>query len=86
MGLIVAMQQTEPLTIIQKVLEQLRPLFYTDGGDIQLVKYEDNIVYVKLLGACAHCPISMITLKLGIEEALKAELPDLKEVVAVEND
>ena len=56
----------------------------SDGGDIELVKYEDNIVYVKLHGACVQCPISMFTLKLGVEEALKAELPELKEVVSIE--
>lgn len=55
-----------------------------DGGDIEFIKYEDRIVYVKLHGACVHCPVSMITLKLGVEEALRAELPEVKEVVAIE--
>lgn len=70
--------------IIESVLNQLRPTIQADGGDIQFVKYEDKIVYVKLLGACVHCPISMFTLKLGVEEALKAQLPELKEVIAIE--
>lgn len=78
------MQHAKEVVVIEKVLNQLRPMIQGDGGDIQLVKYEDNIVYVKLLGACVHCPISQITLKLGVEEALKQELPKLKEVVAVE--
>lgn len=70
--------------IIESVLNQLRPMILNDGGNIEFVKYEENIVYVKLHGACVHCPVSMITLKLGIEEALKVELPDLKEVVAID--
>ena len=74
----------ETTEIIESVLKKLRPTIQGDGGDIQFVKYEDKIVYVKLLGACVHCPISMFTLKLGVEEALKAELPELKEVIAVE--
>ena len=72
------------IKIIESVLKQLRPTIQGDGGDIELVKYEDNVVYVKLLGACVHCPVSMFTLKLGVEEALKAELPDLKEVIAID--
>lgn len=55
-----------------------------DGGNIELVKYEDKIVYVRLLGACVQCPISMFTLKLGVEESLKQKIPDIKEVLAVE--
>lgn len=78
------MQHEQAINVIEKVLTQLRPMIHNDGGDIQLVKYEDNIVYVKLLGACVQCPISQITLKLGVEDALKLELPELKEVVAVE--
>jgi len=73
----------ERLQIIETVLSSLRPAIQADGGDIELVKYENNIVYVKLHGACVHCPISLYTLKLGVEERLKAQLPDLKEVVAV---
>lgn len=78
------MTQEKSIQIIQEVLQRLRPAIYADGGDIQLVKYEDRIVYVKLHGACAQCPISTITLKMGIEESLKEQLPELKEVVAVE--
>jgi Fe-S cluster biogenesis protein NfuA len=70
--------------VIQKTLAQLRPAIQGDGGDIELVKYEDNIVYVKLHGACVDCPVSFYTLKMGVEEALRAKLPELKEVIAVE--
>lgn len=78
------MKHENAIAIIESVLNQLRPAIHGDGGDITLVKYEDNIVYVKLQGACVHCPVSMFTLKFGIEEALKAELPELKEVVSIE--
>ena len=78
------MKHEHALKIIESVLNQLRPTIQGDGGDIVLVKYEDNVVYVKLQGACVHCPVSMFTLKLGVEEALKAELPEVKEVIAIE--
>lgn len=73
----------EKIQIIENVLSSLRPAIKADGGDIEFVKYENKIVYVKLHGACVHCPISLYTLKLGVEESLKAQLPELKEVVAV---
>lgn len=76
-------------SIIQKietVLESLRPAIRLDGGDAVFVKYEDNIVYIRFMGACVHCPISSITLKMGIEESIKQEIPEVIEVVAVSND
>ena len=69
---------------IEQALNQIRPMVQSDGGDIEFVKYEHNIVYVKLHGACIDCPVSGYTLKLGVEEALRAELPELKEVIAIE--
>jgi Fe-S cluster biogenesis protein NfuA len=69
---------------IETVLKQMRPMIQGHGGDITLIKYEDQNVYVKFQGACISCPISAMTLKFGIEEALKAELPEIKEVIAVE--
>lgn len=72
------------IATINAVLDQLRPMILGDGGDIEFIKYEDNIVYVKLHGACVGCPVSGYTLKLGVEEALRAELPELKEVVAID--
>lgn len=70
---------------IQEVLSTLRPMILNDGGNIEFIKYENNIVYVKLLGACVHCPASMFTLKLGVEEALKAEIPEISEVIAADD-
>lgn len=78
------MIDSKAIVVINTVLDQLRPMIMNDGGDIELIKYEDNIVYVKLHGACVHCPVSMYTLKLGVEEALRIELPELKEVVAID--
>lgn len=71
---------------IEEVLEQIRPNIQMDGGEIEFVRYEDGIVYVKLLGACVGCPASMYTLKLGVEEALRGRLADVREVVAVEDE
>ena len=78
------MTHDQSVQVIQSILAQLRPAIQGDGGDIELVAYQDGIVQVKLHGACVHCPISMYTLKLGVEEALKAQLPDVIEVVAVD--
>jgi Fe-S cluster biogenesis protein NfuA len=68
---------------VQEVLDKIRPLLQKDGGDIQLVDVVDGIVRVKLQGACGSCPMSAMTLKMGVERQLKQELPEIKEVVAV---
>ena len=69
---------------IQKAINQIRPNLQADGGDVELVDVtDDGIVKVKLLGACRGCPMSQMTLKMGIEKYLKKEVPDVKEVVAV---
>ena len=66
---------------INDVLDELRPFLINDGGNIEFVKYEDNIVYIKMQGACADCEMIDLTLKDGIEQALKSEIPSIKEVV-----
>lgn len=68
---------------IQKGLDDIRPNIEMDGGDIQFVSYNDGIVSVRLLGACVGCPLSLYTLKMGIEEHLKALIPEIVEVIAV---
>jgi Fe-S cluster biogenesis protein NfuA len=69
---------------IQKAINQIRPNLQADGGDVELVDVtDDGIVKVKLLGACRGCPMSQMTLKMGIEKYLKKEVPEVKEVVAV---
>ena len=66
---------------IIEIINKLRPYLIGDGGDIEFVKYEDNIVYIKMLGACAGCALIDFTLKDGIEMAIKEEVPEVKEVV-----
>ena len=68
---------------VEEVLNKIRPSLQADGGDVELVDATDGIVKVKLVGACAGCPMSTMTLKMGIEQMLKQELPEVKEVVAV---
>ncbi len=69
---------------VQKAIDQIRPNLQIDGGDVELIDVgEDGVVKVKLLGACGGCPMSQMTLKMGIERHLKKEVPEVKEVVAV---
>lgn len=66
---------------ITSVIDQLRPFLINDGGNIEFIKYEDNIVYIKMMGACSECSMLDITLKDGIEAAIKEEVPEVKEVI-----
>jgi len=69
---------------VNAALERVRPYLQSDGGDISLVEVTpDNIVKVRLSGACHGCPYSMMTLKAGVEQALIKEVPEIKEVIAV---
>ena len=68
---------------VKTVLEQIRPALQADGGDVELVGVKDGIVSVRLTGACGGCPMSTMTLKMGIERLLKQQLPEVKEVVSV---
>jgi len=68
---------------VKTVLDQIRPSLQADGGDVELVDVKDGIVTVRLVGHCAGCPMSTITLKMGIERLLKQRLPEVKEVVNV---
>ena len=68
---------------VTEVLDKIRPMLMRDGGDVELVEVNDGTVKVKLTGACAGCPMSTMTLKMGIEKILKQEVPEVKEVVAV---
>ncbi len=64
---------------VQKVLETIRPFLQANGGDVELVEVtEDGIVKVRLTGACGNCPMSVHTLKMGIEKKLKKEIPEVK--------
>ncbi|MDP6127027.1 MAG: NifU family protein [Dehalococcoidales bacterium] len=69
---------------VEEVLNKIRPALERDGGNVELVNIDDEgKVEVKLTGACAGCAMSEMTLKMGIEQILKQELPEVKEVVAV---
>jgi Fe-S cluster biogenesis protein NfuA len=68
---------------VKEVLDKVRPYLVRDGGNVELVAVEDGTVKVKLVGACAGCAMSQLTLKNGIEKILKEEIPEVKEVVAV---
>ncbi len=73
--------------MIKEVIEQLRPNIQMDGGDVEFVRYEDGVVYIRFHGACVGCPASMFTLKMGIEEALKEQLSDnVTEVIALDEN
>ena len=68
---------------IKEIIDELRPYLMNDGGNIEFVKYENNIVYIKLSGACAECQMIDLTLKDGIESAIKEEIPEVLEVVNI---
>jgi Fe-S cluster biogenesis protein NfuA len=69
---------------VQEVLELIRPALQADGGDVELVDVtDDGIVSVRLTGACGSCPMSTMTLKMGIERTLVEKIPEVKEVVQV---
>jgi Fe-S cluster biogenesis protein NfuA len=71
---------------IEAVLNQVRPALRMDGGGIELVEFneETGVVQVRLQGACVGCPMSQVTLKMGVEMALKDAIPSITEVIAVE--
>jgi len=72
-------------TQILEVLDSIRPAIQADGGDVEFLAYreDEGIVEVRLLGACESCPISMMTLKEGIERRLKNSIPGVSEVTAI---
>ena len=68
---------------VEEVLKEIRPSLQADGGDVELVDVKDGIVSLRLVGACAGCPMSTMTLKNGIERVLKEKIPGVKGVAAV---
>lgn len=66
------------------LIDKIRPYLINDGGNLEFVKYEDNIVYVRLYGACKDCAMIDMTLKDGIEEMITSEIPEVKEVQNVD--
>ncbi len=69
---------------VQKAIDKIRSGLQADGGDVELVDVSsDGVVKVKLTGACQGCPMSQMTLKMGIEKVIKSQLPNIKEVISV---
>ena len=68
---------------VKEILEKLRPVLQRDGGDISFVGIKDNIVKVKLQGACGSCPMSQMTLKTVVEQTIKKEITEIESVEAV---
>lgn len=76
---VIIMDNEVELKIIA-LIDKIRPYLINDGGNLEFVKYEDNIVYVRLYGACKDCAMIDMTLKDGIEEMITSEIPEVKEV------
>jgi Fe-S cluster biogenesis protein NfuA len=68
---------------VEEILDKLRPMLMMDGGNIELVDVKDDEVFVHLVGACGMCPSSTMTLKMGVERAIKEAIPQIKRVVSV---
>jgi Fe-S cluster biogenesis protein NfuA len=69
---------------VQEALDSIRPFLQADGGDVELVEVKDDgVVLVRLVGACGGCPMSMMTLKAGIEQRVREQVPEVKSVEAV---
>jgi Fe-S cluster biogenesis protein NfuA len=69
---------------VEAALAEIKPQIQADGGDIDLVAIENNIVKVRLRGACVGCPMSALTLKAGVERVIKQKVPEIKSVEAVQ--
>ena len=72
------MKETEKKII--EIIDKIRPFLISDGGNIEYIKYEDGIVYVKMMGHCQDCPMIDLTLKDSIEMAITSEIPEIIEV------
>ena len=68
---------------IERALEEIRPMLARHLGNIEFVKFENSIVYVRFLGTCKGCPLSQLTLKSGVEEILKSKIPEIISVEAI---
>ena len=78
-------EKTDLFNRVNEILNKIRPYLEADGGDISLIEItEDNVIKVKLHGACDGCPFSYQTLKAGVEQALRKEIPEIQEVVTVD--
>jgi Fe-S cluster biogenesis protein NfuA len=80
-----AVLEMTPRQRIEEVLDGIRPALRTDGGDVEFIDYdeEDGIVQLRLMGACGSCPVSMLTLKQGIERRLMMAVPEIRGINAL---
>lgn len=79
-------ENTQRKTVLQKVedsLQSIRPYLEADGGDVKILDINEGVVKIELLGACGSCPMSSMTLKAGVEEAIKRAVPEISSVEAV---
>ena len=77
-------QRAEITAKVENVIQQIRPYLQQDGGDIEFVELtDDNIVNVELKGACGSCPYSLMTLKSGVETAVRKAIPEIEAVNAI---
>jgi Fe-S cluster biogenesis protein NfuA len=77
------MTENNELAAVEAVLDSLRPMLMADGGNIELVDVKDSEVYVHLVGACGTCPSSTMTLRMGVERAIKSQIPSIQRVISV---
>ena len=75
------LNQEEVVNKIKNVIAKVRPYLQNDGGDVEFKRYENGVVYVKLVGACSNCPMAQMTLQDGIENALISEVPEVIKVI-----
>jgi Fe-S cluster biogenesis protein NfuA len=68
---------------VEKALDKIRPALRMDGGDVELVDIEGKVILLRMTGACGGCPMSQLTLQMGIEATLREEIPDIEAVEAV---
>ncbi len=69
---------------VEKALEKIRPMLMADGGNVELIDVSsDGVVKLKLTGSCGCCPMSQLTLKMGVEKIIKQEVPEVKEIIAL---
>ena len=74
------------ISVLSEVLDELRPYLKSDGGDCKIIEIEGSVVKLELIGACSSCSASSVTMKMGIEKTLKERIPEVSEVVSVDQE
>lgn len=78
------MEQESLIQRVESALEEIRPFLNNDAGDIELISVEEDVVKVRLLGACTDCTVNQMTLKSGVEMTIKKYAPEIKKVINIE--